>query len=358
MNSNIQSLFIILLVVLGLTTVPVAFAAEEYSIHASESVDTEQRTVTVDGEEHQIRSVARVAVNNDLTANVEAPEGKTVPVEVRNSDREIFTRTEQTGSGTVSVDTSSADPGSYVLVLWNENGYEVEDVQPLVVAGWDASLSAPTAVEQGESLSATVTIDELTAMPEPESVEVVFTHEDSVVSRVDAEKTADGEYEATLDSDRDLGTYRVYANVRNTTTVDGRHEVVGVTDSHTIEIKSTTTTETPGEQTETETGSTGSGGGGSQPAATTTTSSETTTATHSTTSTTTSPATTAEPTSNASTTVTADSTAAATTAPENSGVITASSPTPTTTPTSTPGLGIVAGFVALASFVLLTRVYR
>lgn len=336
---------IAIIIILSIIVPIPVIAAGEYQIEASDSVNAGSRTVTVDGSQYLIDSVGQVAVDNSLSISVEAPDDESVQVYLYNNKRDIVEIRDQTGSGSVTINMAGYDPGSYVLALLNDDNGTIEDIQPLVVSGWAASLSLPAEVEQGQALSATVSINELTEMPEPESVEVVLVQQDSVISRVDAEKIADGKFKASLNSDREPGTYRVYANVRNTTTVDDHHEVVGMTHSQTIEIKTPSTTENLPEQT-----TTGSTGGGSQPPGQTTEDNlTTTTATKTTTQ--------SMSTSSTSKGVT-DTTTFATTSSEHSDLITVSSPTSTTTETTTPGLGILTGLAALVCAVLLTRVYR
>ncbi|WP_156105750.1 hypothetical protein [Halobellus rufus] len=353
MAHRVPAFLLVLLVVLSIAIVPFGGAAQQYSIAASDSTDTEERTVTVDGTDYQVGSVGTVPVDGSLSVDVEAPEDTPVQVNLYNSDRDIVEFKEQSGSGDVTFEMDGLTPGSYVLVLQNEDDGAIESIQPVVVAGWDVSLSASTNAEneigQGETLSVTVSSEEHESMPSPEAVEVVFTRDDEVVSRTDAESTGDGEYEATLDSDRDTGSYQVYANVRNTTMVEDRHEVVGVSDSHPIEI--VTDAETTEESGSNGQGpSQGSGGGQTGPESTTTETPSTSTVTPETTTTTSTDTTDSEtPTDSETNATTTTSTST------ESSVITASSETSPedSTENATPGFGFLAAMLGVVGFVLL-----
>lgn len=351
-------------IMLCIAIAPGVFAAGEYDITASDSVDTESRTVTVDGDEYEVESIGRTAVDTTVSVDIDAPDDEATEVYLYNKERDIVESRDSNGGDSVSIDMSGYDPGSYALALLDEEN-DIEDVQPLVVAGWDTTLSVNTTsedeIEKGNPLSATVSISEHTEMPEPESVEIVFTKDDSVITRTDAANTGDGEYEATIDTDRDTGTYRIYANVRNTTTAEGRHEVVGVSNSHVVEIKSNISeSDGDSDSTETESG-TGGGGVGGQPTSTATATSTTSSTSNTSTTTQTTSTTTATPVTS-STTLTTSSSDQTTTSPvsvstteRDDGVITAVSETviPSSTPTSTPGFGILSTVIALAGSTLL-----
>jgi len=347
-------------------TVPSAIAADRYNIEASDSVDTESRTVTVDGDDYEVDTVGRTRIDETVSVDVESPADEAAEVYLYNGERKIVETRDPEGSDGVLIDMSEYDAGAYVLAVLDNKNSTIEDIQPLVVAGWDSTLDLNTTaadeIKQGTKLSATVTISEYTEMPEPESVELVFTRNDSVVTRTDASRVGTGEYEATVDMDRETGTYRIYANVRNTTTVEGRQEVVGVTDSHVVEIESNVS-ESDEDSESTTTESSGGGGGGAigQPSTTTTEASNTSVTPVSTTASTTAQTPVPDTPTQSSTTATPDSgseqttTSAISATTTDNDLITAVSqtPTPTSTPTSTPGFGMVGALVALVGSGLL-----
>lgn len=351
-------------IILCLVTVPGVFAADEYDISASDSVDTESRTVTVDGDEYDVETVGRTPADATVSVDIDSPDDAATEVYLYNKDRDIVDTKDSDGSDSVSIDLDGYTPGSYVLALLDEDN-DIVDIQPLVVAGWETTLSINTTseneIEKGDPLSATVNINEHTEMPDPESVEIVFTKDDSVITRTDADNTGEGEYEATIDTDRDTGSYRIYANVRNTTTAEGRYEVVGVSDSHVVEIKSNVS-ESDGDSESTETEpDTGGGGAGGQVGSTETATS-TASPTPNTTTTTRTPTTTTATPVPSSTTLTTTSSDQTTRSPvstteteSDDGLITAVSETvtPSSTPTSTPGFGILSAVIALAGSLLL-----
>jgi PGF-CTERM protein len=353
-------------IVLCAATAPYAVADSEYNIEASDSVDTESRTVTVDGDDYDVDTVGRARIDETVSVDVESPADEAAQVYLYNGERDIIETREPEGSGSVSIDMGGYDAGAYVLAVLDDENGTIEDIQPLVVAGWDSALDLNTTaadeIKQGTQLSATVTISEYTEMPEPESIELVFTRDDSVVTRTDASKVGTGEYEATIDIDRETGTYRIYANVRNTTTVENRQEVVGVTDSHVVEVKSNVS-ESNEDADSPPTESSGGGGGGAigQPSTTATETSNTSATPVSTTTSTTTQTPGPDTPNQSSPTATPDdgseqmttSTVSTTTTENNLITAVSQTATPTSTPASTPGFGMVSALVALAGSGLL-----
>jgi hypothetical protein len=358
----LSRLTLVLSVVLAGIVAPIAFAptasaGATYGLATTHEVDTPDRTVTVDGEEYLVDAVGRVDVGETMAVDVTAAADEPVDVYLYNSDRDILAVRSETGNGSVTFETADRAPGSYVLTLVNESG-TVEAILPVVVAGWDTSLAVPDATEES-SVTATVSIDPLVTMPRPESVTVVVSRNGSIVDQYDADRTGDGQYAVDLPADHASEEHTAYAAVRNVTTVEGRHELVGL--SETYEFDRTDGTD--------ETDSTGGTDGTDETDSTDGTDG---------TDTTTTPATVTPNGTTGPATVTPDATVTATPASETTGspspvaspstatpspdgssseLITASTATPApATSTPVPGFGLLVAFVSLAAAgVLLAR---
>lgn len=326
----------------------IAVADGQYTLSVANSVDTPTRTLTLEGEPYQVSAIAKVRPGERLSFSTEAPEGADYSVYLYNDDREIVDTTRMTGPGSKSFPTEGYDTGSYLLVINGPDG-NYRTIFPVVLAAYETSLSAPSSATTGEQVTFDV---DLTAVDgtngQIDRVEVVLSKggEDTVLN---ATKQSEGTYTATATID-DAGAYLVYTNVRGTETVEGRKEILGVSDAHTLEVTQPTPTPTA---TATEEPNTGGSGGTDQ--STTTTATETHSPTPTATQTATaSPTDTdsakATPSKTTSTTPTRTETQTTTT----SNVITPASPSDQGTQT-TGGLSLLVPIVAVALALLGVR---
>jgi PGF-CTERM protein len=350
-RQSVVALALAALLIVGLGSA-VAVAAE-YEVGAQTSTDTPNRTVTVEGSSYEVTAVGHVAFGDALDVDVTAPDGEAVEVYLYDGDRRIIDSEETTGDSTVAFETSYYEPGSYVLALYGDSD-EIRAIQPVVFAGYETSIDVPADVTAGEPVDATVSLTNVTSMPAPHAVEVVVAQDDDVVSRTDAARTGDGDYEASLGSDLEAGDYTVYAMVRNQSTVDGKHELVGVSDLATLTVANASDGGQSGDQ---------SGGGGADAGDPTETASETETETE-TDATTETPTETATPTTQPADQQTAatrtDDTTETTTGDSSErdtqttdGVLTPSAGPTGTSTTSTPGFTATLAVVAWMGLALL-----
>jgi len=79
-----------------------------YDISVSPSVDTVQRTVTVDGSDFDIDAIGKVEPGGEVTATVTAPSGAEYNIEIRDQDEFVVRlASSQQGDSTVTFDTGS-----------------------------------------------------------------------------------------------------------------------------------------------------------------------------------------------------------------------------------------------------------
>ena len=346
LRSLVSSVLVVALLCSGVA--PTALGATDYSISTGNDIDTPNRTVTIEGDEYEVSSVGEVEKNDTLTVNTEAPSGTDYDIYIYNGDREIVDTAAVEGDDSASFDTTYfGNPGSYIAAIYADGN--IERIQPVVVSAYRVSADLPDQTTVGEDVTVDVSLSKVTEIPDPHSVEVVVSQNDSVVSRVDASETDSLSYEAALSSDLDEGTYKVYAVVRNETTVEGKHELVGISTTQSLTVEgSSEETSAPG------------GGGSDSDTATPTTTTATPTAsettqspTNTTTSATSSPSTTA---TTATTATTSTQTTTQTTTDD--GVLTPNTETATPEQTSTslpgpwlPALGVLLLGTALAVWI-------
>ncbi|ELZ77958.1 cell surface glycoprotein [Haloferax larsenii JCM 13917] len=324
---------------------PSALGAADYSISTANDIDTPNRTVTIEGDEYEVSSVGQVEKNDTLTVNTEAPSGTEYDIYIYNGDRDIVDTAAVEGDDSETFDTTYfGNPGSYVAALYVDGN--IERIQPVVVSAYRVSADLPEQTTVGEDVTVDVSLSKVTEIPDPHSVEVVVSQNDSLVSRVDASETDSLSYEASLSSDLEAGTYDVYAVVRNETTVEGKHELVGISNTQSLTV----------EESDSETSAPGGGGSDSE-----TSTPDTTTATQTPAETTQSPtntttsATTSSPSTTETTTTTAPTSTQTPQTTTDDGVLTPNteSATPEQTSTSLPGpwlpaLGVLLLGTALA----------
>ncbi|KAB1198234.1 MULTISPECIES: cell surface glycoprotein [Haloferax] len=328
----------------------IALAATGYGITSSDDIDTPDQTVTIDGTEYDVSSIGRVYKNDALTIDTNAPAGTSYDIYIYNDDRNIVDTAAAEGDDSASFDTSYfGSPGSYVAAIYIDGS--IERIHPVVVSGYRVSVDAPKSAPKGEDITVDLSLSKVTDIQDPYSVEVVVAQGNSVVKRIDASQTGSLSYQATLSNDLNKGDYNLYAVARSETTVDGKHELVGISDTQQLTVKSRTTT-------------TANSGDGSSEATETTTATPTattTTASTPTPTTTESPTTTTEHTSTESPTTTSESvTTTVTSQTTDSSVLTPNndntdSSSKTTTESSLPAPWLSALGILFTGLILVIR---
>lgn len=242
-----------------------ASAASDYSLSASPAVDVPERTVEFEGDSYTVSAIARVPSGTDLAVTATAPSGTDYTVHLYNSDRQIVDSTRATGEATVTFETGYLDPGSYTVVLERDGVFET--VHPVVVPAYDATVETPSAVTAGDHVDVSTTVSQVESGTEVETIEIVVANAETS-TRVDVGDTAPGTYDVSVaTADLPTGDYLVYADVRGPDTVDGRHELIGLSDSHALAIEpestpTPTATATPSTGDGTDGGSTDGGDAG------------------------------------------------------------------------------------------------
>ncbi|MDS0295323.1 hypothetical protein [Halogeometricum luteum] len=211
----------------------------EYSVEAQNSIDIPDRTVSVEGTDYAVSSVGKVTVGETLEASVSGADGADVSVDLYSPDRTIVNSGVVTDSS-VSFSTENLRPGTYILAVYTDGS--IVSIQPVVVAGYETTLNAPSELTAGESGDVTVQLDDVADLGSPENVELAIVQEDEVVDTVRMSSDSTYEYSAEIGSSLESGEYRMYAMVHNETAVSsedvfsGDNDVVGVTDAQTLTV--------------------------------------------------------------------------------------------------------------------------
>lgn len=205
-------------------------------LSAPGSIDTPTRTVTIDGSEYEVSSLAHVEHGSPLSIDVSAPAGTEFDVDLYNADERVELTADGAGSERVTFDTAAVEPGSYAVTLYIDGNYV--DYLPVVVGGYDVSADHPTTVDAiDNSVAVDVTAQATAADTAPSGVEVAVWNGDTVV-RESATHREEATYRATVPvSELTAGeTYAIYAVAQGDDQVEGESEVLGVSSRGTLEV--------------------------------------------------------------------------------------------------------------------------
>lgn len=331
-----------------------AVADAAFGVNISGSVDTPDREVTVEGDQYPVSAIGVVAPGEPIEASVTAPDSASYDVYLYDEDRRAVEVISDAGT-TVTFD-GDYGAGSYVVAVWVDGN--VRAVHPVVVKSYEVSVDAPDRAVVGSEVKFTVDVSNVAGTAEELDTVQVVVSKDGEDEALTATKSGDGAYTVSTTLS-ESGDYLVYANVRGPDTANGRKELLGVSESTTVEVREPTQTPTAtATPTPTDTPNTG-GGSPSDPATETATATSspmqtatvTITATSSPTQTATETAT-ATPTSTVSETGTPTIRDTATGTPSNVVTPNQSTPTPTTT---TSGLSTLVSVIAVLGFGFLVR---
>lgn len=232
----------------------VALGASGYSISDSSAIETPTETVTFEGQTYTIDSVSRIRTDGSVTVSTTVPSGAAYELNLRGPDNQLIDSDRKTGdvSHTFSY-FGPGEAGTYAASI--QDGGSTVAVHPIVVAGYEMSVTEPDSVTAGDEVTLEVTVDELPVKKHSnlDRVEVIVGNEDVEVQQT-MTKQSGTIYSTTVDTDTiSPGTYNVYAVVRGDETVRQRDEILGVSDTVDLTIEEQATeTDAPD----------GSGGGG------------------------------------------------------------------------------------------------
>lgn len=240
------------LLAVSLTVAPISAQTGEYDITVDDSIDTPDRTLTLDGQSYTVTAVKQADPGDSISVTVNAPSGNFVEVYIYNAERQIVDSKEieadESRPATVSFDLSSYSTGTYTFALSYDG--ETKSVHPLIVRSYDVSTTAPDEATADAEITLSATLSQL--RPGKKSgVEFVIANDENTL-RVDASES-NGSYEATVDlSSLDTGDYSTYATVRGTKQVAGNKSRLGLSQPETLSI----------EEASDDNGGGGGGGGG------------------------------------------------------------------------------------------------
>jgi len=209
-----------------LIAIGTAVGAGAYDLRAENAIETPEETVTFEGNSFTIDHIGVVDHGGTITASVTAP-NDSHSVELRNSDQDPVIVKDERDDGTVSFDTESLelDPGSYMLLLYDQN---YQEAVPVVVSGYNIDATATESTGSDLTISATVT--PTASSGQPSSVEaVVWDGEES--KRVTLDGSGDS-YEETVSLSEFDDSYEVYVSALSDETLyEDEKEILGISEA-------------------------------------------------------------------------------------------------------------------------------
>lgn len=254
--SRFSRLYIISAVVLVLLSIAVGHGLGQSNSGFIISTDSEfnvpDRDITFEGDDYEITSISRAEEGNSLSVTGDGPAGSGYDIILYNADRQILdSRGTSAGKQSASIDLSYS-PGTYTLAIDSQTG-GTEVVHPVVIKGYDVSVSAAESVTSGDELNVDIELTERSSDTSLNYVEVVIANQSESVTKTAS--GSDGSYSVTVQTDGlSTGDYELYATVRGTEQVNGRDEVLGFSDRNNLQV----TKDAGGDD-----GTDSSGGGGS-----------------------------------------------------------------------------------------------
>ncbi|WP_135306450.1 hypothetical protein [Haloarcula amylovorans] len=224
----LRSRYLLFIVLGSLLLVPPVTAVSGYDLSGDPSIETPSRTVEYDGLEYNISSVSRIAADEAMTITADVPDGTNYNLNLRGPDNELIISESKTGDTTQTLSYFGAgEAGTYAATIQTDGNTVA--VYPIVIAGYDVTVSGPDSVEAGESATFEAQVSELDVEKHSslESVEIVVGNDDTYVTK---EMTKQGgSYTATVPTDKfEPGTYNAYAIVQGDEEVRQRAEILGV----------------------------------------------------------------------------------------------------------------------------------
>ena len=243
-DTRLISIALVLVIVVPVTGV-YTVQSNEYQLTSSDSVNIPEQTVSIDGDEYTVDSFATVRVDGTVTVQASGPDGVRFDILLYNSDEQIVASDSVEGSQTLNFDLSSFDSGTYTFVIDDPDG-EIQAVLPLIIEGYaiDVDLPSEVTTRQNVQVSAELTrLDGADTSPETVEINIIRNGETEFV---EMERIDDSTYQTTI-SFNSPGVRDLIVGVRGGDVVDGKQELLAVSDQSELTVITPTPSPTPTE---------------------------------------------------------------------------------------------------------------
>jgi len=210
------------------------------TVEDSTAVPTE--TINFEGDSYEIDAIATRDQGDELTAHVTLPDKVFTDVSflLYNSDQQIEASRGVNRPGTdetVTFETDSVAPGTYMLNVELEGA--TEQMQPVVIEGYDISVDHTTEATRDDDLEVSAGVTPTALSTPPAAVEVVVWNE-THSQRFEMSNSGDETYTASVPLDQfGTGEYTVNVAALGDETFRGQQEVLAL-ESSSLTIQETT----------------------------------------------------------------------------------------------------------------------
>ncbi|OYR53884.1 hypothetical protein DJ73_06170 [Halorubrum sp. Ea1] len=220
-------------------------ADSHVTLTVDDSTPVPAETIEFEGENYEIDATTVRDPGHEFTAEVTLPDEEftTVDFLLYNSDQQIEASkgvNRPSTSETATFETESYAPGTYMLNIELEGA--TEQMQPVVIAGYDLTIDYPEDLPRDENvdITAEVTPTELSAAPA--GVEVVVWNE-SHSQTFEMDHSNDETYTTSIELDQfETGEYTVNVAALGDETFRGQQEVLAL-ESSSLTIQETTSSD-------------------------------------------------------------------------------------------------------------------
>jgi len=222
----------VLLLALVSVLVVAAAGSSAYSLSGTPSIETPTRSVSYQGQQYTIDSVSRISAAGSVTITTDVPEGTAYELNLRGPDNQLVSSERLVDDANYTFSYfGSGEAGTYAVTI--QDGGNTVAAYPVVIAGYDISLTSSERVDAGDEMTFEATVEErpVDRHSSLDSVQVIVGNDDVERQRT-MTPTAEEEYAATISTTGlDPGTYNVYVVARGNATVRQRAEILGVSDT-------------------------------------------------------------------------------------------------------------------------------
>jgi len=210
------------------------------TVEDSTAVPTE--TINFEGDSYEIDAIATRDQGDELTAHVTLPDKVFTDVSflLYNSDQQIEASRGVNRPGTdetVTFETDSVAPGTYMLNVELEGA--TEQMQPVVIEGYDISVDHTTEATRDDDLEVSAGVTPTALSTPPAAVEVVVWNE-THSQRFEMSNSGDETYTVSVPLDQfGTGEYTVNVAALGDETFRGQQEVLAL-ESSSLTIQETT----------------------------------------------------------------------------------------------------------------------
>lgn len=252
-------LLCVLAVTILLASGAIAGSADSHvTLTVDDSTLTPTETVAVQGESYKIDSTTVRDPGDEITAKVTLPDEEFTDVAflLYNSDKQFEDSERIFDPGTtesVTFETESYAPGTYMLSVELEG--TTEQIQPVVIAGYDVAVDHPENPTRDEEVEITADVTPTALSSAPAGVEVVVWNESH--SQTFEMSHADGEaYTTSIALDQfATGEYTVNVAALGNETFRGQQEILALESSSLTIQEPTSGDDTDGSDPDGDTGS-------------------------------------------------------------------------------------------------------